>query len=126
MKVYLAGGIKNLWREIVKEKVNCIYFEPKNDMVDPASYTLYDLTAIEKCDVLFGFMEKDNLSGIGLALEIGYAKALCKPIILVNESDNKHFAIVEQSSGVVFKKLNDGLELLQQMSSFYDFITEKK
>jgi len=57
-------------------------------------------------------MEKDNPSGIGLSAEIGYAKALNKTIIFVNESESKYFKFVEELSDVVYNNLKDGVDFL--------------
>ena len=63
-------------------------------------------------------MESSNPSGYGLALEIGYAKALNKTIILINEksktddSFKRYFEIVENLSDIVFDNLDDAIEYL--------------
>jgi hypothetical protein len=51
----------------------------------PAEYTAWDLNAISECDWLCAFLESSNPSGYALALEIGFAKACAKKILLVDE-----------------------------------------
>lgn len=130
-KIYLAGGMQSKWRNKVRTNVflnrstdnphKIIFFDPSSHGLEPPNcYTTWDLHHIKNCDIFFGCMEKDNPSGIGLALEIGYAKALGKTIILVDETiatKNEHFAkyypIVRESADVVFENLADGIDYLK-------------
>lgn len=91
LRVYLAGGMHSNWREIVKEAVpQAIYYDPSITGLElPAAYTAWDLKAIEDCDVVFAYMAKDNPSGYGLSLEMGFALGLgSKKIIFVDELQN--------------------------------------
>jgi hypothetical protein len=64
-------------------------------------------------------MSKDNPSGYGLALEIGYAKAMNKLIILVDERSNfdetfkRYFSICQESSNVTFETLDDAINYIK-------------
>jgi hypothetical protein len=118
MKVYLAGGMRTEWRQIVKERCGGLaffqFFDPcESGFIDADTYTLYDLLAIDKCDVLFGYMESDNPSGIGLATEIGYAKAKGKIIIFVDEKKDKYFDFVKQCCNIVRSSLDEGINILR-------------
>lgn len=124
-KIYLAGGMKQQWRHRIMAFSNAVFFNPaSHGLENPKCYTVWDLHHIKNCDVFFGYMEKDNPSGIGLALEVGYAKALGKTIILVDETittKNEHFSkyypIVRESADVVFKNLADGIDFLKTFIS---------
>jgi len=82
---------------------------------------LWDLFYVEKCDILFAYMQEDNPSGFGLTLEIGFARALHKPIILVDEKSNndktfeRYFKIVRESASIVFEDINDGINFLKKI-----------
>lgn len=122
MKVYLAGGMHGDWRDIYTDSVRADFYDPKTHNLTVADeYTLWDLTAIEQCDVFLGFMEADNPSGLGLALEIGYAKALGKKIILVIEDGfvdqhrYKYFLMAEECADVVLYDHDDALKLIQSL-----------
>jgi len=78
----------------------------------PNVYTTWDLHGVATAEVIFAYMEKDNPSGYGLSLEIGYALGKGKLVIFVNESTNKHLPIVEEASSVLFKSLEEGLYFL--------------
>ena len=117
-KIYLAGGFRNGWHKYVINKLGneFIYFNPqKHDLDDVKKYTSWDLYHVEKCDILFGYMSSDNPSGYGLALEIGYAKAKNKLIILVDERSNldddfkRYFSICNESSNVSFNTLDEAI-----------------
>lgn len=121
-KIYLAGGMKSGWQEkvITQLKGQFIFFNPaEHNLSEREEYTNWDLYYINKCDILFGYMEKDNPSGIGLSLEVGYAKAKGKTIILVDERSStdekfsKRFDIVKESASVNYNNLNDGITMLQ-------------
>lgn len=125
-KVYLAGGFRSNWQKKVIDACDnaFIFFNPSEHglEINPNHYTTWDLFHVKECNILFVYMEKTNPSGYGLSLEIGYAKALGKTIILVdeksstNQSFERYFKIVQVSSNVVFCSLNEGIKFLQSFS----------
>ncbi|MBQ0733944.1 nucleoside 2-deoxyribosyltransferase domain-containing protein [Aquimarina celericrescens] len=121
-KIYLAGGFKGGWHnKVIDELKNgCILFNPQqHNLPESEKYTAWDLYHVDKCDILLGYMAKDNPSGYGLALEIGYAKAKGKLIILVDErspEDNqfkKYFLICKESSDVLFENLESAISYIK-------------
>ena len=122
LKVYLAGGMVSGWQDDIISKLQgeFEFYNPSAHLLDSKEeYTAWDLHFVRNCDILFGFIEKSNPSGIGLSLEVGYAKALNKTIILVDEKSNSdekfsnRFDIVRQSSSITYNKLEDGINMLQ-------------
>lgn len=117
--IYLAGGFKSGWQTIVKEACpDFTYFDPSlHQIVDPAEYTECDLNGVRECDIIFAFMENSNPAGYALALEIGYAKALGKQTIFVeNELDNpkkRYFDMVRHACDQNFQSLNEAVKYLQ-------------
>jgi nucleoside 2-deoxyribosyltransferase len=115
-KVYLAGGFSG-WREKVKELTNVEFFDPKLKPDNTwQEYGTWDLHYIKQCDILFGYMGKDNPSGYGLSVEIGYAKALNKTIILVLESGHekdKYLQFLKITADIVYETLDEGIEFLR-------------
>ena len=122
MKVYLAGGMHNDWRTKVKK------YCPKLEYLDPTEhqlhnakeYTVWDLLAIRNSDVIFAHQDSTNPSGYGLNVELGYAFALGKFIIFVNEmdeDDDRHgwFGMAESVSNVVFYEMESALVLLDRI-----------
>lgn len=89
MKVYLAGGMHTEWRSKVKGKFPSDavkWLDPCGLMLAEAqAYTLWDLASVGVSDVVFAYLEKDNPSGLGMFYEMGFAKALGKKVIFVNE-----------------------------------------
>lgn len=73
--VYLAGGMRSNWQDKVKKAFPGIMFLDPRDhgAKEEAAYTAWDLTGVELADIVFGYIEKDNPNGAGLALEFGYA-----------------------------------------------------
>ncbi|CNG92470.1 TPA: nucleoside 2-deoxyribosyltransferase domain-containing protein [Yersinia enterocolitica] len=116
--VYLAGGFKSQWQLIAHEVLNdFVLKDPSQHHIDdPVKYTQWDLSAIEHSDILLANMESSNPGGYALALEIGYAKALGKQIILVDQIENnmikKYFEMVRQCSDHVFDSLDDALNYI--------------
>ncbi|MEM9299100.1 MAG: nucleoside 2-deoxyribosyltransferase domain-containing protein [Bacteroidota bacterium] len=121
-KVYLSGGLGSNWQRKVIEELgkDFIMYNPREHGLDkPKEYTAWDLYHIKICDLVFAYMETDNQSGYGLTLEIGYAKALEKTIILVDERSKADatfesiFHIVRESASVSFDNLDSGIEYLK-------------
>jgi len=83
-KVFLSGRINSTWQDKVIQSVpELVYFDPRtHNLNNPDQYASWDMHYVKEADILFGYMEKDNPSGYGLATEIGYARGLGKTIIL--------------------------------------------
>lgn len=125
--VYLAGGMRSGWQDMMP--CGPRYLDPRSHgLTNPDDYTAWDLRAIGQCDVLFGYMEESNPSLYGLCLEVGYAKALGKRIILVDGLSREHqmvghlhvpraryFGMVRSCSNVVSPTLMDGIRALDEM-----------
>lgn len=125
LKIYLAGGFGGGWQDDVIKELNdsFIIFNPKlHSLKNPIEYTEWDLFHVEKCDILLGYMNLENPSGFGLSLEIGYAKAKNKLIVLVDEKSRvdpifkKYFAICRSSSNIIFNSLPEAIEYLKKFT----------
>ena len=124
VKVFLSGRLDSNWREMVISQVpNLEYLNPKKHQLEaPNQYAVWDLFHIERADILFGYMEKDNPSGYGLAGEVGYAKGLGKKTILVDEKSKidaqfkEYFAIIREMSDSTFESLKDGIAFLKKFA----------
>jgi nucleoside 2-deoxyribosyltransferase len=117
MKVYLAGGLRSGWQDVVKASV------PEHEYLDPRidkpkaveEYTAQDIAMIEACDVVFAYFEATNPAGYDMMLEIGYAKALGKRIIFVDEKSAvgdvpaRYFGMARMLADYAATSLNDGL-----------------
>lgn len=118
-KIYLAGGFHSKWQERVKE-VLCDWkiFDPStHHLAAPKEYTEWDLKAIRDADVILAYMEMHNPGGYALTLEIGYAKALGKKILLIEEHpDNerrKSFDMIREVADQNFNDLGSALIYLK-------------
>lgn len=112
MKIYCAGGMKSGWAKKVTEILpHCTVFDPaSHGLTDERDYTAWDLARVAESDVVLAFMESDNPSGIGMALEVGYAKALKKQILFVDNGVPRHrFGMVRVCADRVFTNLFDAL-----------------
>lgn len=128
IRVYLAGGLQTEWREKVINNTigQFVFFSPKNHGLEKEGanqYTPWDLFHIRKCDIIFGYMEKDNRSGYGLSLEVGYGRALNKTIILVDERSvcdewfKSKYSIVHEVADVRFENIEKGIVFLNSFSN---------
>ena len=124
-KVYLAGTLNTSWQSKIIDRLKdkFIFYNPQDhNLGESHMYTVWDLHFLQKSDIVFAYLNKENPSGYGLTLEIGFAKALNKTIILVDEkslndsSFEKNFRIVRESSSIVFDSLETGLEYLLKFS----------
>ncbi len=87
MNIYLAGGFHTGWQDIVMEDTGGhTFYNPSKDSRQLCSYqfTSDDIEAIDRCDLVFAYFEESNPSGIGLAIEVGYALGKGKKVILVD------------------------------------------
>src|SRR5262245_9766764 len=90
--VYLAGGFRTKWRDRVRRLEGFIFLDPsQHHLREPRNYTAWDLDAIRRADVVLAYLEKENPGGYALALEVGYAKALNKRVLFVEDpGDTRH------------------------------------
>jgi nucleoside 2-deoxyribosyltransferase len=120
MKVYLAGGTKSGWQELVKSALrdtDVLFLDPRmNGFKDPVLYTAWDMQAIRGSGIVFAYLEKYNPSGLGLAAEIGYAKGLGYPVVFVNERhEDPYTHFLEAMAGMYFETLPAGIEDLKHL-----------
>lgn len=122
--VYLSGGHHSGWQRQVKAAV------PQFDYLDPSmhhigqadAYTAWDLAAVRACDFVFAYLESSNPSGYGLSVEIGYARALEKFVVLVDEKSRsdtrleKRLRILQSTASVVFSRFSDGVHYLRSLA----------
>lgn len=87
MLIYLAGGLKGDWQDRAAALLgNHEFLDPRSwQDADPAVYTARDLAAIRHADAVLVYMSADNPSGFGLSIELGYAAALNKRLIFVDD-----------------------------------------
>lgn len=121
-KVYLAGGLRSNWQQKVIDSVKATFFNPRQKEVDQPmtlqEYGTWDLHHVKKADLVFAYMEKDNPSGIGLSVEIGYAKGLGKTVVLCLEPNNEHkkdsyLSFLKKAADIVFEDFDKAVEYLK-------------
>jgi nucleoside 2-deoxyribosyltransferase len=120
--VYLSGGMRGYdWQaQVIAQCSEFDFVNPRrHGLSEPAHYTAADLLSVRQCDIVLAYMRADNPSGIGLALEVGYALALGKTVVLVNGSENKYMAIVGAAAQVQFEKLSAGIAWLRSVAAMY-------
>lgn len=113
--VYLAGGMKTGWAARVKKAVpGVIYIDPsESGLTDEEGYTAYDLAGVERADIVFGYMEKTNPGGSGLAVEFGWGARAGRTLLLAEEEgypQERYFGMV-RSLAHVHHKGEDSLGL---------------
>jgi nucleoside 2-deoxyribosyltransferase len=121
-KVFLSGRLESNWQDkVIAEVRNVEFYDPRShELQSPNQYAIWDTHHVRRADILFAYMEKDNPSGYGLAIEIGYARSLGKTVILVDERSQvdeqfrRYFAIVREMSDVVLDSLEEGIALLKR------------
>ncbi len=120
-KIYLAGGIRSNWQEKVTSRIDAEFYNPRTKEVDKiltlTEFGTWDLHYIKQCDIVFAYMEKNNPSGIGMSVEIGFAKGLGKTVILCLEENNefikdKYLEFMKKASDILFTDLEDAIKYL--------------
>ena len=121
-KVYLAGGIRSGWQNNMPKINGVKYFDPSKKELDKSltlsEFGTWDLHFIKECNIVFAYMEKTNPSGIGMAVEIGYAKALGKTVILCIEQNNEtikphHLDFMKKVSDIFYENIDDAINYLR-------------
>lgn len=120
-KVYLAGGMRTNWQEDVKKECpELAFFDPSSrpPFNTLSEYGTWDLHHVKHADIIFVYMENTNPSGIGAAVEMGYAKGLGKTVILVLEPGNNHvedryLRFMTKVADITFTEFYEGLSHLQ-------------
>lgn len=118
--IYLAGGFRTNWQATVRAALPGVQLSDpsSHNLLDPVDYTRWDLDAICQSDIVLAYMEETNPGGYSLALEVGYAKALGKTIILIDkhtdEKRKRYFEMVRQVADHRFDSLDDALRFLQK------------
>jgi nucleoside 2-deoxyribosyltransferase len=121
-KIYLAGGFRSGWQdEVMRRLPEYEFLDPsKHSIQDPKEYTNWDLDAVRRCDIVLGNMERTNPGGYSLALEIGYATAFRKSVLLVDQIDDskvsRYFEMVRQCANEVFDDLDSAIDYLSRIA----------
>lgn len=117
--IYLAGGFKSDWQaKVITQLPGYDFLDPsQHNIQDAAEYTRWDLDAVRASDIVLGYMEATNPGGYSLALEIGFAHALGKSVVLVDEIKDpivsRYFEMVRQCSGRVFTSMAQAVDYLR-------------
>jgi len=120
--VYLAGGLDSGWQKTVQKAcpaLNCI--SPlDNEEVKPTleEFGAWDLHHVKQADIVFTYIERDNPSCIGAAIETGFAAGQGTTVIVVLEPEHKHFKdryleFYKKVADVTYSTLFDGIEYLK-------------
>jgi len=123
MKIYLAGGMRTGWQNIVRRAVeHHTYYDPRDHHLNEwPLYSAWDFGMVANCDWVFGYFEEGNPSGYGLCGEMGYGKGLGKRIIFVDEISavserhRNHLRLFEWLADAYFTDLQDGIDFLARL-----------
>jgi nucleoside 2-deoxyribosyltransferase len=121
--LYLAGGFRSGWQDRVIESL------PGWRILDPRShgykeeklYTLWDLEAIRQADWVLVYQESSNPAHYNCSFEMGYAVALGKKVIYLNElaakndSIHRYTGMLRQSATIEVGALLEAIALLQRL-----------
>ncbi len=116
--VYLAGDPKSGWQSKVCKAIQDLQLlDPsKQDLADPKEMTRWGLQAIRESDVVLAYLEEEVQNGHALAFELGYAKALGKTILLVQEQgageEDQYLQTVREVADFCFDTLGEAVSYL--------------
>ena len=129
-RVYLAGGYKSCWQDVVRRELKDQFtiYDPKEKefknghrvLMELSEYGSWDLHHIRNSDVVFVFLERTNPSCIGAVIEAGYAKGLGKTVITVLEKnhetiEDRYLEFIKKVSDITYEKLSDGISFLKSL-----------
>ena len=99
-----------------------MFFDPATHGLDnPEDYTKWDLDHVKKADIVLAYYSPDNPSGFGMCLEIGYAKAMNKKVLLIDEVGSNNWAIVRECCSISVRDINTGITELLTLINTGDF-----
>lgn len=121
--VYLAGGMRSNWQDtVIAALPGVVFMDPrKHGSKEEDTYTAYDLTGVQLCDIVFAYIEAANPCGAGLAVEVGAAAALGKHIIYIEEAEfphHRYFGMVRALADSTYTRLPEGIEALAGACGF--------
>lgn len=113
--IYLAGGMRGGWQKRLTESF------PEHEFFDPSThglenekeYTAWDLAHIRKAQTVLAYMNADNPSGYGLCTEVGYAHAIGKHIVFVDDCGaqrSRYFGMVRSMAHEIYGCLEDAIK----------------
>lgn len=120
--IYLAGGMHGDWRSDVRDDVGAIFYDPSDYQLDSLEeFGTWDLHHVKQADVVFTYIERDNPSCIGAAVETGYAAGQGTTVVLVLEPDHEHFKdryldFFKKVADVTYESLDEGIQYLKTFS----------
>jgi nucleoside 2-deoxyribosyltransferase len=122
--IYLAGGFQSGWQDELLANVKGFrFYDPRvHRLGNGDQYTIWDLEAIRRSDWVFACLEASNPGGYSLALEVGYAKALGKRVILLNEKESdptggRYLGMLNAAADVKVASLDEGIAFLLQLQA---------
>lgn len=142
MKIYLAGPISHTsyggatdWREYLEQELfshTCLspmrgksYLSSEECIKDhygtPLSCSRGIITRdhwdVQRCDIVVANLLGASRVSIGTVLEIGWAHAYRKPLIVVMEEGGLHdHAMIREIAGFWVRSLEDAIEIVRQLS----------
>lgn len=123
--IYLAGGMRSDWQaKVIDELPDWDVVDPRShQLADERQYTYWDLQGVRNSDWVLAFLEASNPGGYNLAVEVGFAKALGRKIVLVDEKSSadstvqKYTGMLRVCADVTPKTLDDALTFLKRVST---------
>ena len=125
MRIYLSGGMRSGWQDRVKEAIGHWheFADPRDKGETPdwtwREYGAWDFAHIQTCDLVFAYIEASNPSGYGLAVEIGYAHGLGKPVVLAMEQDHpqaRYLSILQCAATVSCDNLEQAIDIVRRLA----------
>jgi nucleoside 2-deoxyribosyltransferase len=115
-QIFLSGGTRGTWQDRVKELlIGEEFFDPRTLRAE-SMRVIADIERdwLNRCDMLFFYLEADNPSGLGSAFEVGYCVANGIPVIFVDEKQTQHTEWIGMHCDQVFYDLNSGIRALEE------------
>lgn len=113
------------WQQYVKTYVRSkfIVFDPSQLQTKVfEEYAALDIAHVERADIVLGYIEDENPSGVGMAVEMGIARGMGKMVILVNvckpDADNPSYRykrFLEKAATITFTDLGKAVEFINKL-----------
>ena len=124
MNIYLAGDLRTNWRDAFREQApDFTYLDPQDHyhIKEETAYTFLDLLQLEQADLVVANLDPANPSLYGTSLEIGYAVAQGKSVLIIDQltpagdERARWFGMARSVSHIVVASVADAIDVLNAM-----------
>lgn len=123
LTIYLAGDMRSDWQDWFIKALDGYpihWIDPRtHGLKDENEYTKWDIDGVKAADVVLAFLHAENPSGQGMSLEVGYAAAMGKHIVWVDNGSHPHARYFGMCRALASAKFLEGNEAIAYLKGLF-------